>query len=48
MTNNSPKKIDEIQAKGGRTVKGMTTVLGVSIALAVILGAVTLMIFAAI
>lgn len=30
MKNETPTKIDEVDAKTGRTVKGMTTVLGLS------------------
>ena len=37
-TDNSPVKMKANEARAGRRVKGMTTVLGVSLAAAVIIG----------
>lgn len=45
MTNNEKTRIDEVDAKGGKRVTGMTTVLAVSIGAAVVAMLAALAIF---
>ncbi|WP_409432263.1 hypothetical protein ACJ3XI_08570 [Litorimonas sp. RW-G-Af-16] len=45
MMNNEPDKtIDEVEAKGGRRVKGMTSVLALS-TLAAVIGGILILVF---
>lgn len=46
MNTEQQRRIDEIDAKAGRRVKGMTTVLAISTASIIVIGMVTLLVFA--
>lgn len=46
MNTEEQNRIDEIDAKAGRRVKGMTTVLAVSTASIIVIGLITVLVFA--